>query len=234
MGKHNMSKRSKSLKEQLDQGQLYALDEAVTAVRDMATATFDETVEVAIKLGVDPSKGEQTVRGVLALPHGTGKTPRVAVFARAEAATEAEQAGADRVGAEDLVEAIDGGWDEFDILVAHPDVMRIVGRLGKKLGPRMPNKKAGTIAVDVGRVVGELKAGRVEFKMDKGAVLHVAVGKASFEPVQLQENLRALLDAVVRARPASAKGRYIVSLALSSTMGPGVKIDPREAFATAA
>ncbi len=234
MGNRNMSKRSKSLREQLDREKLHALAEAVTAVREMATATFDETVEVAIQLGVDPSKGEQSVRGVLTLPHGTGKTPRVAVFARAEAATEAEEAEADRVGAEDLVEAIDGGWDEFDILVAHPDVMRIVGRLGKKLGPRMPNKKAGTIAPDVGRVVRELKAGRVQFKMDKGAVLHVAVGKASFESVQLQENLRALLDAVVRARPASAKGRYIVSVALSSTMGPGIKIDPQEAFATAA
>ncbi|MGD8238169.1 MAG: 50S ribosomal protein L1 [Armatimonadota bacterium] len=229
-----MSKRAKTLRAGLDPEQLYDLPEAVAAVRDASSAKFDETIEIAIKLGVDPSKGEQSVRGVLALPHGTGKTPRVAVFAKDESATEAEEAGADRVGAEDLVEAIDGGWDEFDILVAHPEVMRMVGRLGKKLGPRMPNKKAGTLDTNIGRVVRELKEGRVEFKMDKGAVLHVSVGKASFEPAQLEENIRALLDAVVRARPPSAKGRYIVSIALSSTMGPGIRIDPREALAVAA
>jgi large subunit ribosomal protein L1 len=234
MGKRNVSKRSKSLKAQLDRDKLHDLPEAIAALQEAASAKFDETVELAIKLGVDPAKGEQSVRGVLTLPHGTGKTPRVVVFARGEAATEAEEAGADRVGAEELVEAIDGGWDEFDILVAHPEVMRLVGRLGKKLGPRMPNKKAGTLDTDVGRIVRELKEGRVEFKMDKGAVLHVAVGKASFEPSQLEENIRALLDAVTRARPASAKGRYIVSMALSSTMGPGIKIDPGEALAAAA
>jgi large subunit ribosomal protein L1 len=234
MGKHNMSKRSKAVREQLDAEKLYELPEAVAAVKQAATAKFDETIELAIKLDVNPSKGEQSVRGVLTLPHGTGKTPRVVVFARGEAAVEAEEAGADRVGAEELVQEIDKGWSEFDILVAHPEVMRIVGRLGKKLGPRMPNKKAGTLDTNVGRVVRELKEGRVAFKMDKGAVLHVPVGKASFEPQQLQDNIRALLDAVVRARPASLKGRYIVSIALSSTMGPGIRIDPREASAVAA
>ena len=231
MGKRNASKRMRGLKGQLEKGKLHALPEAVAAVREAANAKFDETVEVAIKLGVDASKGEQSVRGVLTLPHGTGKTPRVVVFATGEAATEAEAAGADRVGAEDLVEAIEGGWDEFDILVAHPDVMRIVGRLGKKLGPRMPNKKAGTISPQVGRVVQELKAGRVEFKMDRAAVLHVPVGKASFEPQQLEENVAALLEAVVRGKPPSVKGRYILSIGLSSTMGPGIKLDVREALA---
>jgi large subunit ribosomal protein L1 len=234
MGKRSVGKRTKALREELDSEKLYELEEAIAVVKDAASAKFDESIEVAIKLGVDPTKGEQSVRGVLSLPHGTGKTPRVAVFARGEEATAAEEAGADRVGAEDLVEEIDKGWDEFDILVAHPDVMRIVGRLGKKLGPRMPNKKAGTLDIDVGRIVRELKEGRVEFKMDKGAVLHVAVGKASFEPVQLQENIQALLDAVVSRRPPAAKGRYIVSVAVSSTMGPGIKIDPRVLVAVAA
>jgi len=234
MGKRSVGKRTKALRDELDSEKLYELEEAVAVVKEAASAKFDESIEVAIKLGVDPTKGEQSVRGVLTLPHGTGKTPRVVVFARGEAATAAEDEGADRVGAEDLVEEIDKGWDEFDILCAHPDVMRIVGRLGKKLGPRMPNKKAGTLDTDVGRIVRELKEGRVEFKMDKGAVLHVAVGKASFEPVQLQENIQALLDAVVSRRPPAAKGRYIVSVAISSTMGPGIKIDPQVALAVAA
>lgn len=210
------------------------LAEAVALAKKTANANFDETVEVALRLGVSPSRGEETVRGTLTLPHGTGKVPRVAVFAKGEAAQEAEAAGADRVGAEDLVEAIEQGWDEFDVLVAQPDVMRIVGRLGKKLGPRMPSKKAGNITPNVADAVRELKAGKVEFRMDKAAVLHVPIGKASFAEKQLEENLKALLAAVVRARPAAAKGRYILSIALSATMGPGIKVDVQDALAGAA
>jgi large subunit ribosomal protein L1 len=217
-----------------DEGAVYDVDETVRRVKQGATAKFDETIEVAIKLGVNPSRGEETVRGTITLPHGTGKVPRVAVFAKGDAALEAEAAGADRVGAEDLVEAIAQGWSEFDILVAHPEVMRIVGRLGKQLGPRMPSKKAGNITTEVGAAIQELKAGRVEFKMDKGAVLHVPIGKASFSEEQLKENLAVLISAVVRARPAAFKGRYIRSIVVSSTMGPGVRLDLQEALAQAA
>ncbi|MFQ6133559.1 MAG: 50S ribosomal protein L1 [Armatimonadota bacterium] len=210
------------------------LAQAVALAKKTGNANFDETIEVAVRLGVSASRGEETVRGTLTLPHGTGKTPRVAVFAKGEAAQEAEEAGADRVGAEDLVEAIEQGWDEFDVLVAQPDVMRIVGRLGKKLGPRMPSKKAGNITPNVGDAVRELKAGKVEFRMDKAAILHVPIGKASFEEKQLEDNLKALLAAVVRARPAAAKGRYVVSISLSATMGPGIAVDVQDALAAAA
>jgi len=235
MGKS--SKRFAALAEKLDREQRYPLDRALDLVKECATAKFDETIEVAIQLGVNPGKGEETVRGTVSLPHGTGRTRRVVVFAKGEAATAAEEAGADRVGGEELVEEIDKGWDEFDILVAAADMMRTVGRLGKKLGPRMPNKKAGTIAVtpeEMQRVVKELKAGRVEFKMDRQAGLHVPIGRASFDKQQLEENLGVLLDAIVRARPAAAKGRYIVSIALSSTMGPGIMLDVDEALTRAA
>jgi large subunit ribosomal protein L1 len=228
------SKRYRALTEQVDHDRLYPIGEAVKLVKGTATAKFDETVEAHIRLGVNIGRGEENVRGTLTLPHGTGKVPRVAVFAKGDAARQAEEAGADRVGAEDLVEAIENGWDEFDILVAAPDVMRIVGRLGKKLGPRMPSKKAGNITTEVGDAVRELKQGKVEFKMDKTGILHVAIGKASFEPEQIEDNLRALLAAVLRARPAAAKGRYIVTVALSSTMGPGVKLDLQDALAIAA
>jgi large subunit ribosomal protein L1 len=228
------SKRYRALTEQVDHDRLYPIGEAVKLVKGTATAKFDETVEAHIRLGVNIGRGEENVRGTLTLPHGTGKVPRVAVFAKGDAAQQAEEAGADRVGAEDLVEAIEGGWDEFDILVAAPDVMRIVGRLGKKLGPRMPSKKAGNITTEVGDAVRELKQGKVEFKMDKTGILHVPIGKASFEPEQIEDNLRALLAAVMRARPAAAKGRYIITVALSSTMGPGVKLDLQDALALAA
>lgn len=202
-----------------------SISEAVQLVKKAATAKFDETVECAIRLAANPSKGEENVRGVTVLPHGTGKVPRVAVFAKGEAAREAEEAGADRVGAEDLVEAIEKGWDDFDVLVAHVEMMRAVGRLGKKLGPRMPSKKAGNITTDVGKAVKALKSGQVEFKMDKGAVVHVPIGKASFEPEQLEENLRSLLDAIIKARPPTLKGRFIESVHLSTTMGPSVRVD---------
>jgi large subunit ribosomal protein L1 len=235
MARHG--KRYQNLSKLVDKTQRYALEEAVDLIKQTAEANFDQTVEVAIRLGVDPSKGEETVRGSLTLPHGTGRTPRVVVFAKGEEATAAEEAGADRVGADDLIEEIDGGWDEFDVLVAQAQMMRDVGKLGKKLGPRMPNKKAGTIAAqadELAAIIRELKAGRVEFKMDRAAILHVPVGKASFEKQQLLENVSALIAAVVRARPAAAKGRYIVSIALSTSMGPSVKLNVADALDQAA
>jgi len=228
------SKRFKEASERVDLRRTYSVEEGIELVHQSATAGFDETVEVAVRLGVDSGKGEQAVRGTVVLPHGTGKVPRVAVFAEGEAVRQAEGAGADRVGGEDLVEAIQQGWDEFDVLVAQPQMMRVVGRLGKMLGPRMPNKKAGTIVDDVAAAVKALKSGRVEFKMDRGAVLHVPIGKVGFSAEQLRENLQVLIDAVVSARPAAASGRYIVSITLSSTMGPGVKLDVNAAIAKAA
>lgn len=231
MARH--SKRYINAAKAVDKTRYYSLEEAVNLVKQTSTVKFDSTVDIAVRLGVDPSKGEQNVRGSLTLPHGTGKTPRVVVFARGEAAVAAEQAGADRVGADDLIEDIDGGWSDFDVLVAHAAMMRDVGRLGKKLGPRMPNKKAGTIAAtpeELASIVRELKSGRVEFKMDRGAVLHVPVGRASFETNQLLENLDALIGAIVQARPAAAKGRYILGISLSSTMGPAVKVDVQDAL----
>ena len=213
--------------------QRYAVAQAIELVKQTARANFDETVEVSIELGVDPAKGEQSVRGTVTLPHGTGKTPRVAVFAKSEAATAAEQAGADRVGGDELVEEVEKGWEGFDILVASTEMMRTVGRLGKKLGPRVPNKKAGTLAAtpeEMSRIIAELKAGRVEFKMDKAGGLHVPIGKVSFENAQLIENFNSLLEAVVKARPAAVKGRFILGIALASTMGPGAKLDVQQAI----
>jgi large subunit ribosomal protein L1 len=230
MPKHG--KRYLKLAQLVDKTRLYTVDEAVDLVQQTSEVKFDPTVEITIRLGVDPAKGEQNVRGSLTLPHGTGKTPRIAVFAKGEAAGAAEEAGADRVGAEDLIEAVDGGWSDFDVLVAHATMMRDVGKLGKKLGPRMPNKKAGTIGAtpeELAGIVRELKSGRVEFKMDRGAVLHVPVGRASFAREQLCENLDALVGAVVQARPSAAKGRYILGLSLCSTMGPGIKVDVQDA-----
>jgi len=227
------SKRYLEAAKQVSKTQLYSVEEAVELAKATSKVKFDPGLDVAIRLGVDPAKGEQTVRGSLTLPHGTGKTPRIAVFAKGEAAGAAEEAGADRTGAEDLIEALDGGWSDFDVLVAHAPLMRDVGKLGKKLGPRMPNKKAGTIAAtpeELGSIIRELKSGRVEFKMDRGAVLHVPVGRASFEDSQLLENLDALIGAIVAARPSAAKGRYIVGIALSTTMGPGIKIDVQDAI----
>ncbi|MFO8080908.1 MAG: 50S ribosomal protein L1 [Armatimonadota bacterium] len=224
MARTTASRRYEEAREKVDVKHYYTLDEAVSLVKDTATADFDETVDCAIKLGVQAGKGDQNVRGTVILPHGTGKVPRVAVFAEGEAVRAAEEAGADRVGGEDLVEDIRNGWDEFDILVAQPQMMRIVGPLGKQLGPRMPSKKAGNITDDVGTAVESLKGGKVEFKMDRGAVLHVPLGLTSFSDEEIRENFEALIKAVVAARPAAFSGRFIRSITLSATMGPGVKV----------
>ena len=231
MGKHG--KRYDSAVATLERQEPASPREALQRVKETASAKFDETVEVAIRLGVDAKSGEQMVRGTVTLPHGSGKSPRVVAFARGEAAQAAEEAGADLVGAEDLVAKIEGGWKDFDVLVAARDMMRVVGRLGKRLGPRMPNPKAGTVGEDLGRIVRDLKGGRVQFRMDRGANLQVPMGKVSYEVEQLEENFGTLILAVLRARPASAKGQYIRRIAVSSTMGPSVLVDPTQAQALA-
>jgi large subunit ribosomal protein L1 len=205
----------------------YPLPEAMPLVKKASYAKFDETVEVAIRLGVDPKHADQMVRGTVVLPHGLGKTTRVVVIASGEKVREAREAGADEAGAEDLVQKIQGGWMEFDAVVATPDMMKSVGRLGKVLGPRglMPNPKTGTVTLDVARAVQELKAGKVEFRVDKTGIIHCAVGKVSFDAEKLSDNAKALISSVIRAKPASAKGRYVRSIVVSSTMGPGVPID---------
>ncbi|HCA46182.1 MAG TPA: 50S ribosomal protein L1 [Armatimonadetes bacterium] len=222
------SRRYEEALSKVDAEQYYGVDQAISLVKETATAGFVESMDCAIKLGVQVGKGDQNVRGTVVLPHGTGKVPRVAVFAEGEAVRAAEAAGADRVGGEDLVEAIRNGWNEFDILVAQPQMMRVVGPLGKQLGPRMPSKKAGNITDDIVGAVSALKSGRVEFKMDRGAVLHVPLGLTSFSEEQLRENFDALMAAVIAARPAAASGRFIRSITVSATMGPGVKIDPTD------
>lgn len=218
----------------IEHRRLYTPEEAVRLLRETATAKFKETVEAHIRLGVDPKQADQQVRGTVVLPNGTGRSVRVAVFAKGEKAREAEAAGADVVGAEDLIERVQGGWMEFDVAVATPDVMNIVSRLGRILGPRglMPNPKAGTVTMDVTRGVRELKAGKIEFRLDKAGIIHVPLGKAAFTEAQLLENLTALVDAIGRARPASAKGQYVRSLVIASTMGPGIRIDPAKAQST--
>ena len=227
-----MAKRGKRYQEAVktvDSERLYTPAEAVELVKKNATAKFDETVEVALKLGVDPRHADQQVRGTVVLPHGTGKSVRVAVFAKGEHAEEAKAAGADFVGAEDLVEEVQNGFLYFDVTVATPDMMGMVGRLGRILGPRglMPNPKAGTVTFEVGKAVEELKAGKIEYRVDRAAGIHVAIGKASFSAQALLGNFRALMDAIIKARPAAAKGQYLRRVAMSSTMGPGVKINPQ-------
>jgi large subunit ribosomal protein L1 len=211
-----------------DREKLHTPDEAFGLVKALATKKFDETVEIALRLGVDPRKADQMIRGTVSLPHGTGKTVRVAVFAAGDQAREAEAAGADVVGADDLVARIEGGFLDFDVTIATPDLMPLVGKLGRVLGPRglMPNPKTGTVTTEVGRTVEEYKAGRVEYRTDRYGNVQVPVGKVSFTPEQLAENYQALLDEVNRAKPASAKGRYLRGVSTSSTMGPGVRIDP--------
>ena len=231
MGKHG--KRYQTAVATLERQELASPREALQRVKETASAKFDETVDVAIRLGVDAKSGEQMVRGTVTLPHGSGKSPRVVAFARGEAAQAAEEAGADLVGAEDLVAKIEGGWKDFDVLVAARDMMRVVGRLGKRLGPRMPNPKAGTVGEDLGRIVRDLKGGRVQFRMDRGANLQVPMGKVSYTVEQLEENFGTFILAVLRARPASAKGQYIRRIAVSSTMGPSVLVDPTQAQALA-
>lgn len=220
----------------IDREREYTAREALKLVKETARARFDESVDVALKLGVDPRHADQQVRGTVVLPHGTGKTVRVAVFAQGEKAKEAESAGADVVGGEDLATRIQAGEMDFDIVIATPDMMGIVGRLGRVLGPKglMPNPKAGTVTFDVGQAVKEFKAGKVEFRVTKEAGMHVGFGRVSFSEDQLYENFRALIEAVVRAKPSAAKGQYLRKVSISSTMGPGVRINPQDAIGIAA
>jgi large subunit ribosomal protein L1 len=214
---------------QVEQGKLYSLADAISLSKKVAFAKFDETLEVTMVLGVDPRKADQLVRGTLVLPHGLGKSKKVAVIAGTpEKLREAEEAGADEVGGEDLVNKIKGGFLGFDALIATPDMMRLVGALGKLLGPRglMPNPKTGTVTPDVANAVKETKAGKVEFRVDKTGVIHVPVGKVSFDLTKINENAKALIDAVIKAKPATAKGRYVKKINVASTMGPGVLVDP--------
>src|SRR5512143_3566499 len=222
-----LSKREKVSEALYDKSKEYPVEEALGILKKLPGAKFDETVDMSLRLGVDPKHADQMVRGAIVLPHGIGKSVRVAVFAKGEKEREAREAGADIVGAEDLVERIQGGWMEFDSAVATPDLMGQVGRLGKVLGPRglMPNPKLGTVTFDVGRAVREAKAGKVEFRVDKAGNVHVPVGKKSFALEQLAQNAMALLEAIVRAKPSASKGQYLRSITVSSTMGPGVHVD---------
>ncbi len=228
MAKHG--KRYEQIRTKIDRSRTYAPDEAMNLVRELATANFDETIEVHINTGVDPRHADQQVRGVVTLPHGTGRQVRILVFAGPDGASLAEEAGADYVGGEDLAKKIQEGWLDFDVVLATPDMMRVVGKLGRILGPRgmMPSPKAGTIVQpdDLPRVIEETRKGRVEFRVDKTANIHVPIGKASFEPEKLLENLAALMEAIVAAKPSGIKGTYIKRVTVAPTMGPGVRIDP--------
>ena len=220
-------KKYRAALEKIEPGRKYNLDSAITKIKEIAFAKFDETVELTVWLGVDPRKADQLVRGTIVLPHGLGKTKTVLVIAQGDKLREAEEAGADIVGGEDVVNRIKGGWTDFDAVIATPDMMRLVGQLGKILGPRglMPNPKTGTVTPDVTTAVRETKAGKVEYRVDKTGVIHVGVGKVSFESDKLHDNAKALLDAVVKAKPATAKGKYIKKVNLASTMSPGVLLD---------
>ncbi|ERJ12399.1 50S ribosomal protein L1 [Haloplasma contractile] len=225
-----MAKRGKKYTEaikQVDKTKLYQVEEAIELVKKTSVAKFDATVEVAFRLGVDPRKADQNIRGAMVLPHGTGKTRTVLVIAKGEKAKEAEQAGADYVGDAEYIEKIQDGWFGFDVIVATPDMMPQLGRLGRILGPKglMPNPKTGTVTMDVTKAVEEIKAGKVEYRVDKAGNVHVPIGKISFDSVKLLENLRAITETMVRLKPASAKGTYMKNVSVSSTMGPGVKLD---------
>ncbi len=222
-----ISKRQKAIREQLEPGRIYSIDEAVELLKKVSKVKFTESVEVAVRLGVDPRKSDQAVRGATVLPHGTGKSVRVAVFAQGENADKATEAGADVVGFEDLAEEIKGGKIDFDLCIATPDAMRVVGRLGQILGPRglMPNPKTGTVTTDVETAVKNAKAGQVQFRTDKGGIIHTTIGKVDFEPEALKGNLQALLQELVKAKPAASKGQYLRKISLSTTMGPGVSVD---------
>jgi large subunit ribosomal protein L1 len=224
---HAKGKRLRALEAAIDRNRLYPLDEAVRTVKQGARAKFDETIEIAMNLGIDPRHADQMVRGLVGLPHGTGKTLRIGVFARGPKAEEALAAGADVVGADDLAEKVQAGEINFDRCIATPDMMALVGRLGKILGPRglMPNPRLGTVTLDVKGAVQAAKAGQVEFRAEKAGIIHAGVGKASFDETNLLENIHALVDAVVRAKPSGAKGTYVQRVSLSSTMGPGVRVD---------
>ncbi len=220
-------KRYKSDSEKVDPQKKVSLADALSVIESFGKTKFDETVDVALRLGIDPKQTDQMVRGAVTLPHGLGKKVRVLVFAKGDKAKEAEEAGADTVGAEELAEKIGGGWLDFDKVIATPDMMGVVGKLGKVLGPRglMPNPKLGTVTMDVAKAVSEQKAGKVQFRIDKGAIIHAPVGKRSFGADKLQDNITALIDAIKKARPASAKGTYIKSMTISATMSPGVRVD---------
>lgn len=223
-------KRYSSAAKLVDQSKLYAPDEAIRLLKEMPQSKFDETVEISMHLGLDVRKAEQQIRGTVGLPRGSGKTVRVIVFAQGEKAREAREAGADEVGDNDLADRIQKGWTDFDVAVATPDMMPVVGKLGKVLGPRglMPNPKSGTVTNDVAKTVGEIKAGKIEYKTDRQANVHAVIGKASFPPEDLRENYLAVVDEVLRAKPSAAKGKYLKSLTVASTMGPGIPIDPNK------
>ncbi len=219
----------------VEKGRLYDPEEALALAKELAHAKFTETVDAAVRLGVDPRHSDQVVRGAVVLPHGTGRTQRVAVFAKGDKAKEAEEAGADFVGAEELADKIAGGWTDFDVAVATPDMMAVVGRLGKILGPRglMPNPKTGTVTFDVKNALEEIKAGKIEYRTDKAGIVHAPIGKVDFDTEKLVQNLAALIDALVRAKPASSKGTYLKTITVSSTMGPGIQVNPTTAQRTA-
>ncbi|MEO6434018.1 MAG: 50S ribosomal protein L1 [Sphingomicrobium sp.] len=225
-----LTKKQKTLVDAIDRDKLYGVDEAIGLVKQNATAKFDETVELALNLGVDPRHADQMVRGVVNLPNGTGKTVKVAVFAKGAKADEATAAGADVVGAEDLMEAMQGGATNYDRVIATPDMMGVVGRLGKVLGPKglMPNPKLGTVTMDVTKAVTDAKAGQIEFRVEKAGIIQAGIGKASFNQADLKANFDAFVDAIVKAKPSGAKGKYVQKLSMSSSMGPGVKIDLTE------
>ncbi|HSW09558.1 MAG TPA: 50S ribosomal protein L1 [Bacillota bacterium] len=223
-----MGKRHTDALKQVDRQKLYEAPEAVALLRKISHTKFDETVEVAVRLGVDPRHADQMVRGTVVLPHGTGRTVRVLVFAKGDKAKEAEAAGADFVGADDIVTRVQGGWTDFDVAVATPDLMGVVGKLGRILGPRglMPNPKTGTVTFEVTQAVREIKAGKIEYRTEKAGIVHAPIGKMSFTDERLVENLRVLVDALLKARPAGAKGQYLKGVSISSTMGPGIKLNP--------
>ena len=227
------TKKQKTLAGQIDREKLYGIDEAIALAKTLATSKFDESLEIALNLGVDPRHADQMVRGVVNLPKGTGKTVRVAVFAKGAKAEEATKAGADVVGAEDLMESIQGGTIDFDRVIATPDMMGLVGRLGKVLGPKglMPNPKLGTVTMDVTKAVTDAKAGQIEFRVEKAGIIHAGIGKCSFPAADLKANYDAFVDAIVKAKPAGAKGKYLQKAALSSSMGPGIKLQLEEGAA---
>ena len=221
------TKRRRAIRDQIEPGKLYGIDEALGLLKDMSKVKFTESVDVAVRLGIDPRKSDQVVRGATVLPHGTGKSVRVAVFAQGENAEKAEAAGADIVGMDDLAETIKGGTIDFGVCIATPDAMRVVGRLGQVLGPRglMPNPKVGTVTTDVETAVKNAKAGQVQFRTDKGGIVHTTIGKADFEVEALKNNLKALIQELVKAKPAASKGQYLRKIAVSTTMGPGLVVD---------
>jgi large subunit ribosomal protein L1 len=231
----NRSKRYSEQLKKVDRTKVYDLADAVNLMKDMATAKFDETVEIAMRLGVDPRHSDQMIRGTISLPNGTGKSVKILVLTKGPNVNLAEESGADYVGLEEYIEKIKGGWLEFDVVVASPDVMSMVGKLGKILGTRglMPNPKSGTVTPDVGQAVKEIKAGKIDFRVDKTGIIHSGIGKTSFEAVQLVENIRAFVNTIIKLKPASAKGTYLKSISISSTMGPGIFLDTTQSSYTA-